>query len=29
VSGCFERALHEWRQFQHIPEYYHRGRGFE
>ena len=29
VSGYFERSLHEWQQFQHIPEYYHRGRGFE
>ena len=29
VLGCFERALHEWQQFQHTAEYYHRGRGFE
>jgi hypothetical protein len=29
VSGYIERSLHEWQQFQHTPEYYHRGRGFE
>jgi hypothetical protein len=29
VPGDIERSLHEWQQFQHTPEYYHRGRGFE
>jgi hypothetical protein len=29
LSGCIERSLHEWREFQHTPEYYHRGREFE
>ncbi|HLZ98605.1 MAG TPA: hypothetical protein VKP66_11770 [Steroidobacteraceae bacterium] len=29
VPGCIERSLHEWQQFQHTPECYHRGRGFE
>jgi hypothetical protein len=29
ASGYIKRSLHEWQQFQHTPEYYHRGRGFE
>lgn len=29
VSGYLERSVHEWRQFLHTPEYYHRGRVFE